>query len=259
MSHQNGRSRGPDFPCVTLDEALIQLRRPPTPAGVHFKLQNTVDDAGQVVAYIDARLVYDRLDRVCGSRWLPTFEELPERLIPPPVDRDGQRLTIPPLFVRCRLSCFGVVRQDVGEGADPKAAFSDAIKRAAVQFGIGRALYAMRSVWLREGDGDAELRRNSKGRLILDRRTERYCREQYGLWLEKRGVRQFGEPLDHGEELGAEGFEADRRQAPSGDAVAAPEPTPEDRAAAAPDKSGASEREAVNVAKLTPASRRRAA
>jgi DNA-binding beta-propeller fold protein YncE len=45
----------------------------------------------------------------------------------------------------------------VGEGRDPKAAFSDAVKRAAVHFGVGRALYAMRSPWLREGDGDGEL------------------------------------------------------------------------------------------------------
>lgn len=199
MSNQNGRPRGQDFPCESLEDALVHLRRPPKPAAVRFKLQTAVEEAGQVAVYIDARLVYDRLDRVCGSRWFPVFEELPERLIPPPIDRNGERLRIPPLFVRCRLSCFGVVRQDVGEGDDPKAAFSDAIKRAAVQFGIGRALYATRTVWLREGDGDTELRRNSKGRLIIDRRTEDRCRSEYERWLENEGIRKFGEPLDHGD------------------------------------------------------------
>ena len=199
MSNQNGRSRGAEFPCASLEDALPHMRRPPQLAAVRFKLQNTVDDAGQVAAYIDARLVYDRLDRVCGSRWFPTFEELSERLIPPPVDRNGQRLNPPPLFVRCRLSCFGVVRQDVGEGDDPKAAFSDAVKRAAVQFGVGRALYAMRASWLREGDGDGELRRNSRQRLIIDQRTETWLREQYECWLVNHGARLFGEPLDHGE------------------------------------------------------------
>lgn len=250
MSKQNGRDRGPDFPCATLDGALIHLRRPPTAAAVRFKIQNTAQDAAQVAAYIDARLVFDRLDHVCGGRWSAAFEALPEKLIPAPVDRDGQVLSRPPIFVRCRLVCFGVTRQDVGEGQDPKAAFSDAIKRAAVHFGIGRALYGMRLPWLREGDGEGELRRNRKGQLMLDRRTERYCREQYGLWLDKRGVRQFGEPLDHGDEADAPGFEADRRQAPAGDTVAASEPTPEDRAAAAapaaaPDNPTASEHEAA--------------
>jgi hypothetical protein len=28
-------------------------------------------------------------------------------------------------YVRCRLTLYGVTREDVGEGQDPKAAFSD--------------------------------------------------------------------------------------------------------------------------------------
>lgn len=218
MSHKHdGRDRGPEFHCASLNEALPHLRRPPAPGAVQFKIQNTADQAAQVAAYVDARMVFDRLDQVCGRRWFAEFEPLPERLIPPPVDRDGQVLARPPLYVRCRLTICGVTRQDVGEGADPKAAFSDAVKRAAVQFGIARALYALRAPWLGEGEGDGELRRNGRGRLILDARTERFCREQYERWLEKRGVRQFGEPLDHGDELGAGGFEADR--APQGAGV----------------------------------------
>jgi hypothetical protein len=102
-----------------------------------------------------------------------------------------------------------VTREDVGEGEDSKAAFSDAIKRAAVHFGVGRALYAMRAPWLREGDGDGELRRNRKGRLLLDERTEEWCRGRYRRWLEERGRRLFGEPLEHGDEAGAPGFDAE--------------------------------------------------
>jgi hypothetical protein len=110
--------------------------------------------------------------------------------------------------VRCRLTAFGVTREDVGEGEDPKAAFSDAIKRAAVHLGVRRALYAMRTPWLREGEGEGEPRRNRRGRLLLDERTEEWCRERYARWLEERGRRLFGQELEHGDEAGAPGFEA---------------------------------------------------
>lgn len=216
MSVQNGRPSGPDFPCASLDDALEHLRRPPIPAGVRFKLQHTYKDRGQVVAYVDARLVFDRLDRVCGQNWSATFEELPERLIPRPVDRNGQVIARPPLFARCRLTCFGVTREDVGEGEDPKAAFSDAIKRAAVQFGIGRVLYATRAAWLRAGDEDGQLRRNSKERLIIDQRTEDWLRQQYGRWLEHRGIEMFGEPLAHDDDSVAPVLPADGVQGGEG-------------------------------------------
>ena len=125
-----------------------------------------------MAAYIDARLVFDRLDHVCGHRWSARFDELPKGLTPPPIDRNGELREPSSVYVRCRLTLYGVTREDVGEGQDVKAAFSDAIKRAAVHVGVGRALYAMRLPWLREGDADSELRRNRRGRLVLDRRTE---------------------------------------------------------------------------------------
>ncbi len=210
MSKLNGRQSGPEFPCASLNDALEHLRRPPIPAGVRFKLQHTYRDRGQVVAYVDARLVFDRLDRVCGQHWHATFDELPERLLPRPVDRNGQVIARPPLFARCRLTCFYVTREDVGEGEDPKAAFSDAIKRAAVQFGIGRVLYATRAVWLRAGEEDGQLRSNSKDRLIIDQRTEDWLRQQYGRWLEHRGIEMFGEPLAHDDDSVAPVLPADR-------------------------------------------------
>jgi Rad52/22 family double-strand break repair protein len=210
------RPGGAEFPCQWLGEALPHLRRPPTPAAVRFKIQNAVEEAGQVAAYIDARLVFDRLDAVCGARWWAAFEPLPKELRSRPADRDGQP-EVPPLDVRCRLTAFGVTRQDVGAGETPKAAVSDAVKRAAVQFGIGRALYALRLPWLAEGAEDGELRRNRRGRLVLDARTEAWCREQYERWLERKGRRMFGEPLDHGDDLGAPGYESDAEVQAGGD------------------------------------------
>ena len=192
MSEQDERK----YPCSTLDEALRELRRPPAPRAVKFKIQTAVGEYAQVVPYIDARLVYDRLDHVCGGNWSAVCEELPQALQPQRPVEPQERL----IHVRCKLTVFGVTREDVGEGHDPKAAVSDAVKRAAVQFGIARAIYAMRSPWLQEGDADSELRRNQKGRLVLDHRTDEWCRDRYEAWLEDRGTALFGEPLDHGDD-----------------------------------------------------------
>ena len=54
--------------------------------------------------------------------------------------------------VECTLTVCGVSKTDVGtsgESADAaKAAYSDALKRAAVKFGIGRYLYALPKQWV---------------------------------------------------------------------------------------------------------------
>lgn len=205
MSTSNGRPRGQSHPCASLEVALRELRRPPAPAAVKFKLQAVAKDgsAGQVATYVDARLVLDRLDLVCGHQWRASFDTGPEALAPVAKDAEGERI----LYARCRLTVFGVTREDVGEGDTPKAAFSDALKRAAVHFGIGRALYAMASPWLEKGPGAGQLRTNRKGRLRIDQRTEAQLRRGYELWLEAKGRTLFGEPLDHGDEAGAPGLE----------------------------------------------------
>ena len=43
--------------------------------------------------------------------------------------------------VECSLTVFGVTKRDVGIGDDLKAAYSDALKRAAVKFYVARYLY----------------------------------------------------------------------------------------------------------------------
>lgn len=93
------------------------------------------------VAFINARAVMDRLDDVVGPLgWQDDYETHP----------DGS--------VTCRLSLKDgvewVTKQDVGgESEQPdrhdkrKAAFSDALKRAGVQWGIGRYLYHLPKQW----------------------------------------------------------------------------------------------------------------
>ena len=51
------------------------------------------------------------------------------------------------VYVRIRMTLKGVSRENVGEGGDPKAAYSDALKRAAMLFGVGRYLYDSPTVW----------------------------------------------------------------------------------------------------------------
>src|SRR5919199_5089670 len=107
MTEKERRASGNRFACTSLDEALPHLRRPPAPEAVRFKIQNTAGDHAQVAAYVDARLVFDRLDLVCGGRGAARFDELPRPLLPPPCDRAGQPLARPPIHVRCRLPAFG--------------------------------------------------------------------------------------------------------------------------------------------------------
>lgn len=56
------------------------------------------------------------------------------------------------VFVRVRLTVKGVSRENVGEGEDEKSALSDAIKRAAMLFGVGRYLYDTETVWVDYND-----------------------------------------------------------------------------------------------------------
>src|SRR3954453_4965582 len=100
------------------------------------------------------------------------------------------------LYYRCRLTIGDTAFEDVGSGEAPKAAYSDAIKRAAVRPGIGESLYAMDSPWLRVGNADGQLRVNRAGKPYLDERTSRWLQRMYEAWLTRAGS-IFGEPLPH--------------------------------------------------------------
>ena len=95
-----------------------------------------------MVAYVDARAVMDRLDAVCPNDWNFQIEVI-----------DGT----PTPTVKGRLTILGVTREDIGEAFDGdaatlKAAASDALKRCAVHFGIGRYLYDLPLAWVEWDD-----------------------------------------------------------------------------------------------------------
>jgi hypothetical protein len=108
---------------------------------VKFKPQSVKGNRALALAYIDCRVIQDRLDDVLGvENWMDEYEILPEGSV----------------MCRLRLKLHGewVTKTDVGspseqpdQGDRLKAAFSDALKRAAVKFGIGRYLYRLPAVW----------------------------------------------------------------------------------------------------------------
>ena len=106
------------------------------------------------LVYIDARVIQDRLDRVLGvTGWQDKYELLPS----------GSAVCT----LSIKIGSEWVSKMDVGspseqpdEGDRQKAAFSDALKRAAVKFGIGRYLYKFPQAWV---DYDVQ-----KKRLVKD-------------------------------------------------------------------------------------------
>ncbi|WP_279232354.1 Rad52/Rad22 family DNA repair protein [Thermus albus] len=146
-----------------MKEIYEQLAQPFPPQEVGWKVQTVNRDRtrGLVVAYVDARTVLDRLDEVVGPEgWQDAYEVLADR------EHNGTRL----VEVKCRLTVLGVTKEDVGEGDTLKAAFSDALKRAAVKFGIGRYLYRLEKTWVPLKDGQIEEKTLAKLRSLLEGR-----------------------------------------------------------------------------------------
>jgi len=118
------------------------LARPFDPRLVKWKPSVVKGNRCLAMAYIDARTVMERLDDVLGvENWQDRYTLLPDRSV----------------VCRLRLKLGGewVGKSDVGnpserpdEGDRLKAAFSDALKRAAVKFGVGRYLYRLTASWV---------------------------------------------------------------------------------------------------------------
>ena len=109
---------------------------------VKFKPQAVKNNRALALAYVDARVIQDRLDDALGVEgWQDEYQLLP----------DGSVMC----QLRLKLGDQWITKMDVGspseqpDGGDRlKAAFSDALKRAAVKFGIGRYLYRLQSQWV---------------------------------------------------------------------------------------------------------------
>lgn len=189
------RDRGEVSPKV-----LDELRRPFAPAAVKWKIQVELTNAALIVAHLDARLVIERLNHVVGTNWSERFTPMSTS------------------WLWCELTVAGQSHMDCGTGQDGKAQRSDALKRAAVNFGIGVSIYAMSVVQLKRGKEPNELRykkgRKKKGNQwvdvevpTLDKRTLGWLAGAYERWITDGAGKVFGEPLAHGDQEGAMGLE----------------------------------------------------
>lgn len=115
-----------------------ELAEPFPAEQVKFRVGSASGPRAMALAYIDARLVMDRLDQVLG-----------------PTNWQNEFLVHPDGSVSCTIIVTwpdGSVTHKTDRGVESKTegkkgAFSDAFKRAAVMYGIGRYLYRLPRFW----------------------------------------------------------------------------------------------------------------
>ena len=117
----------------TMIDILAKLKAPFPADQISWRPGKVSKDnkKGLALAYIDARDVMDRLDEVVGE-WQDSYEEIAGRLV-------------------CKITINGITRTDgAGDTAieGEKGGLSDAFKRAAVKWGIGRYLYRLPAQWV---------------------------------------------------------------------------------------------------------------
>lgn len=136
MSEQHPTTETSDTTSITR-----ALAAPFADTEVKFKPQAVKGNRALALAYVDVRAIMDRLDNVLGvENWQDDYQLLPDNSVM--------------CRLRLRIGQKWITKMDVGgpseqpDGGDRlKAAFSDALKRAAVKFGIGRYLYRLPQQW----------------------------------------------------------------------------------------------------------------
>lgn len=114
------------------------LAKPFAPEDLEWRLQNTIEEQmrGLAVPYVTNRAIQNRLDEVCGpENWYNDFK---------PWHSNGKKEA-----QLCGIAIFFegrgfITKWDGAEDSDieaVKGGLSDSMKRAAVQWGIGRVLY----------------------------------------------------------------------------------------------------------------------
>jgi hypothetical protein len=122
-----------------MSEITEKLCAPFDPSLVSWRVGSTTKnkDKGMALAYIDARDVMRRLDEVLGpENWQDRYEYYGSTAI---------------CYLSVRIGDEWIVKADgAGDTAveAEKGRISDAFKRAAVKWGVGRYLYDIDSVWV---------------------------------------------------------------------------------------------------------------
>ena len=119
-----------------------QLAAPFPYEEIQWRPGATSGNRALALAYIDAPTVMDRLDAVVGlGNWQDDYELLPDHCVV--------------CKLRVKIDGEWIAKADVGapseqpdQGDRLKAAYSDALKRAAVKWGIGRYLRQLPHQWV---------------------------------------------------------------------------------------------------------------
>jgi hypothetical protein len=101
--------------------------------GIKVQSVNKMKTKAMLVAYVQHTDAYSRLESV-DPTWSCKAVDI----------RFGADYCV----VRMQMTVKGVTRENAGEGGDEKSAYSDALKRCAMLFGVGRYLYDSETVWV---------------------------------------------------------------------------------------------------------------
>lgn len=118
---------------------LSDLDRPFDPSAISWRVGATNGEKtkGIALAYIDARDVMERLDNVCGpENWQAIYSNA------------GNNKTCCQIGIKCGEWVWKANGAGETDFEGDKGAFSDAFKRAAVLWGVGRYLYGLESPWV---------------------------------------------------------------------------------------------------------------
>lgn len=123
-----------------MTDLLKALAAPFPPAKISWRVGpvNNKDNptSGIALAYIDARDVQDRLDEVCGVNWQSRYPHAAQKTV---------------CEIGIKIDGEWYWRADGAGDTDmeaEKGSLSDAFKRAAVKWGVGRYLYDVDSPWV---------------------------------------------------------------------------------------------------------------
>lgn len=123
---------------------LEELSKPFLPEDIDWRVQSVSQNQnGQrvlVLPYITSRAVLNRLDQVCGGFWQSSFEKI-----------TVSNIEAFQCSISIKMGNEWVMRTDAAEVSDiesVKGGHSNALKRAGVQWGIGRYLYDLPQYWV---------------------------------------------------------------------------------------------------------------
>lgn len=129
---------------ISMNELFAALSEPFSPEAIDWRVGATNGEKtkGIALAYIQARPVMDRLDEVVGAEnWTDTYT--------PIQDKNGTVGFICTLSLK--IGSDWIAKTDGADTSDIEAikgGISDAFKRAAVKWGVGRYLYDLPNIWV---------------------------------------------------------------------------------------------------------------